>query len=228
MKVTLLDIHKPWQAALVSVPSFPVLSSEDRAALLERVKQVVEEMRVPEQATRATFLQLWNLGPDNGGSILQQHMASWQPEFGMGVWPTREPPQGWTETSMMDNAAAVLLGEEPEMPNHRVLRLQSDRAVQQQIASLLRGYGTLIQVQTRLSLNEFLQNAEKLFLPRITEARFQSEPFYFPLLDVATLNAAATLAELDRWMCGATLYVRESAVDAGVLILARSSSVQSA
>jgi hypothetical protein len=216
-----IDLPGPWRAALVPASVFPLQAEVARLDLAERVEIVAKELGMGQQPVQEVFLQLWNLAPANGGTILQEHVQAWKPEFGMGMWPIRNPPEGWTESALMDNAAAVMLGEEPEMPNHRVLRLASQPRVQKQAASLLRGCGTLIQIESRTDWSGIMQSASDLYLPRITEPRFRSEGFYLPLFDIATLTSAKSPEELDAWMCGISCYTRESAEDRGVLLVSR-------
>ena len=59
-----------------------------------------------------------------------------------------------------------------------------------------------------------------LFVPGITDAAFQRERFYLPLLDAALIQEA-TGEQLDSWLCGAQVYIRESGEDRAVLLLSR-------
>jgi hypothetical protein len=66
----------------------------------------------------------------------------------------------------------------------------------------------------------FLERATSLLLPQLTDRTFTGYPFYVPLLEFGSL-ARATSDQLETWLCGASLYIRESFEDTGILIVSR-------
>jgi hypothetical protein len=65
-----------------------------------------------------------------------------------------------------------------------------------------------------------LQKATALLLPPIKDPSFNCYPFYVPLLDEKGLTSA-TEEQLEAWFCGASVYIRESFEDKGILIASR-------
>ena len=213
-----IALPAPWKAILLPVLGFP-LAKEDRIALDARVEELLGPILQGRTLEHHVLLQLWNLGPATGGDVLAQHVSEWQPEFGMGVWPNREGPMGWTEPSLMDAAAAVMQGDEPDMPNHRLLHLTTPDSTPHPASACMRGFGTLIQFFSSVSFERIAADARSLYLDRVTEARFQAEPFYLPLMDVRALQSANSAQQISDWLCGIDCYVRDSGEDRGVLIV---------
>lgn len=215
-----IPLPAPWSAVLLPVSAFP-LQIEERVALQKEVLEGIAAVAAVPPPQHHVLLQLWKLGPRSGSDVLSQHVRQWQPDFGMGVWPNREGPTGWTEASLMDAAAAAMQGAEPEMPNHRLLYLAGAAPQPTQASAAMRGFGATVELFSDLPFKEIAARARQLYQPRINEPRFQQEPFYLPLFDSATLQAASSAEQLTSWLCGIQIYVRESAEDSGVLIIAR-------
>ncbi len=221
-KARVIPLPSPWVAALVPVPAFP-LPPDERVALQKDVLETIAAIVAAPPPQHHVLLQLWKLGPRSGSDVLSQNVRQWQPEFGMGVWPNREGPKGWTEAALMDAAAAAMQGAEPEMPNHRILHLAGAPPQAGAASATMRGFGATVELFSDLSFAEIAARARQLYRPQITEARFQQEAFYVPLFDIATLQAASSAEQLNSWLCGVAMYVRESAEDNGVLIIANTS-----
>jgi hypothetical protein len=210
----------PWTAVLLPVSGFP-LPTEERARLHREVQEVLGDLLAPTLTEHNVFLQLWNLGPQTGSAVLSRNVRQWNPEFGMGMWPNRGGPKGWTEESLMDAAASAMLGEEPDLPSHRVLRLSAPPALGAAAAEQMRGFGTLIETYSQRPFPEVAKRAREILLPTIEEDRFRDEPFYLPLFDQRTLEAVRSSEQLETWLCGIGCFVRDSGEDRAVLILTR-------
>jgi hypothetical protein len=213
------SMPNPWQITVIPVQSFPATSPE-------RVRQQIYFRAFGEAVLNAglehhqVLLQSWKLDAPTSGRTLNDHMQQWIPKLGLGLWPDREPPQSWTETSFVNAAAAVFRGDEPTLNAYPLYRLTAS-AVQLQAAQELRASGTLIETFSRRPASSVLETARQQALDTIIADRYRSENFYFPLLDRRSIAASRTPEQLDRWLCGIDLYLRESPEDKGILIVSR-------
>jgi len=213
-----IEVAVPWQAGLLRVHQFPLAGDEaDTIRLLLRFlgEVAVEEYKLHHEI----LLQLWSLSPQTGGNVLNANVSEWSPKFGLGVWPNRKPPQAWTEEMLVDAAAAVFRGQEPERPSNRLLRLTVAENRRLDAAAKMRGFGAQIELFSKDSIELIEDRGKDLFLPTIAESRFQNEPFYLPLLDGASLSSSSAAKQLEEWLCGIDLYIRESAEDRSILLI---------
>ena len=209
-----------WQCCLLPLPDFPLptLYNEAVGSFCELLaRQLIEIHHLHHHV----LLQTWKLGPDTGARTLSAHRRAWRPQLGLGIWPDREPPQGWTEERMVDAAAAVYRGDEPEMPSHRLLRLSAPSTELVPAARAMRGTGTLVEIFSRNNSAEMDARCLETFHPRIQEHRFRHEAFYAPLADQNTFVRAESPEALDQDLCGAEVYLRESPEDKALLLLSR-------
>ena len=77
------------------------------------------------------------------------------------------------------------------------------------------GLGAVLEIWAPHGL---LDRARRLFHPTIRDPTFASFPFFVPLLGAASLRTA-NADEVTEWLCGAALYVRESAEDGGIVVV---------
>lgn len=218
MKLDSLELPGPWQAAILRVTQFPVPTGE--ASLIQPVVQAFTEILTREYKLKhEVLLQFWKLSPQTGGNVLSANVKAWSPRYGLGVWPDRQPPQGWTEEMLVDAAAAVFRGDEPAKPSHRLLHLEVRESDRFNAATKMRGFGAQIEIFAKDSLSTIENEARDIYLPRIIEERFQDESFYLPLFDIASLTSAKSAEELTSWMCGIDLYLRESPEDKAFLFI---------
>lgn len=208
----------PWEAALLPTGPLPA-EPEERARWSRQVAELEATLlRVPD-CRRELLLQVWKLGPGHGAEVLEKHAGPWWPQLGLGVWPDREPPRSWNEEMLQDAMAGALNGDEVRLASHKLLTLKATGEEQTTAAHLLRGHGALLEVFATRTLADLQELGRELFLPRMVENRFRKARFFLPLLDRRSLAAAKDGAELGRWLCGADVYLRESAEDRGVLVI---------
>ncbi len=209
-----------WGAWLLPTGGFPDLTvdRERRSRLLHSLASLVcARARLKPQVV----LQLWKLAGSPAEQPLNDNVHAWWPTLGLGIWPDREPPRGWNQELLSDAAAALFRQDEIALPSHKLLRLGADEHAQIDIARQLRGSGTVLETFCADSFDDLAHRARERFLPTITEKRFRRARFYLPVLDRATIAAAHHAEQLDDWLCGIEMYIRESAEDKGVLIVAR-------
>ena len=205
----------PWEAYLLPVTDFPIPEEEldparrflqrFSAASLQRWKLVAE-----------VGFQVAQLHLKDGPSRLAQHGREWIPAVGLGVWPDREPPRGYTDEDFTE----LGLGEKPRELMYQVLRVTTTPEARSQGRDVMLGLGTVIQILVPDSLDEFFQRSTQTLLPPIQDPAFTCFPFFVPLLELKT-HREATGPQLTKWLCGCSLYLRESAEDKGILILSR-------
>ena len=220
LKLDVIETHAPWQAALLPVGTFPL-----PGALLEIVRPFLlglADVLVKQYGLSQNVLfQVWKLSPQTGADVISENLPQWPTDLGLGVWPNRQPPTGWTEERIVNAAAAAFRGDEPELPSHRLLRLTADEREQGNAADLMRVFGVGIECFSKLTWEGIAKNGSSLFVPTIKDSHFQRADFYFPLLDRNSILTANSAEQLDAWMCGIEIYVRASAEDKGILILSK-------
>lgn len=209
----------PWHAVLIPC-SFSEPSSEYPqviAFLQAFTSLLVKEANLKQEL----LLQVWKLGMTEASQIVNDHVREWWPTLGLGIWPDREPPRGWTQEALSDAAAAVFRNDEIPLPSHKLLRLGTEEKARIDAARQLRGFGALIEIFSKDDFKDLEQRSRKAFLPKITEKRFKKARFYLPVLDCHSIAAAKDVEQLDAWLCGTEVYIRESGEDKGILILSR-------
>ena len=210
----------PWQCALLPVPEFPLQAAY--ATAVERFFFSLGSLLTGAQKlNHQILLQTWKLGPETGTPTLSAHRKAWRAQLGLGIWPDRNPPQGWTEERMMDAAAAAFRGDEPELPSHRLLRLRLSPAESPLAARTMRRFGVMIEIFFRGEVSQLDTRCREMFHPRIEEDQFLHEEFYCPVLDRNSVLSAKSAEEMDSFLCGADVYVRDSAEDRGILMVSR-------
>lgn len=215
-----LAAPEPWRAWLLRLPAFP-LPDERLDYYGASIRLFSEQLARDCQLNEALALQIWKL-PSKGGDLLQQRMDEWPFDLGFGIWPNRPAPTGWNGDSIQDAAAAVYRGDEPSLPMHRILLFKmAAREAYRAALEQMSGFGALVQIFSRESIDSVRKQGREQFLPRVTDPRFRGGRVYLPVLDGESLHAASSAAELGGWLCGADIYVRESAEDRGLLVISR-------
>ncbi len=217
----LRGLPAPWEALLLKVDRFPQSVAEGApiAFFLDALEAKVRALYAAMH--HQVFLQFWKLSAQSGSDVLAANSAAWNPEYGLGLWPGGRPPQGWNETLAMDAAAAIIRGDEPELPAHRLLRLRASADELEEAVDELRCLGVTVQTFSMQPPAVVDTAARTQYLPVLSDPRFQRQDFYLPLVDCKTLARARTGQQLATWLCGIDLYVRESPEDSGVLIVSR-------
>lgn len=138
------------------------------------------------------------------------------PSTGLGVFPDREPPRLWKGSDFTDRKFSDPL---PELM-YVVFHVSSENAASHAWENMF-GTGSSIHLVLGKSAEQFHLDVNAELSAHIEEEAFKNQPFYFPLLEARSLRRV-NAEDLDRWLSGALLYVRESIEDKAVLLLARS------
>jgi hypothetical protein len=220
LKLEAIETHLPWQAALLPIAEFPVpmFQLETFNTFFRALGDVLAK---EYSLSHELFYQVWKLSPQTGANILSDHLQEWPINIGLGIWPDRQPPQGWSEDRMVDAAAAVFRGDEPELPAHRLLHLTAEEEKRKDAAGKMRGFAAQIECFSQDAIDTILSRGKELFLPTIKERQYKRANFYLPLLDRKSIGTARSAEQLDEWMCGVDVYLRESAEDKGILVLSK-------
>ena len=211
-------LHNVWQEIFLPVSAFPVPAQEIKpvAEFLNRLSEAVSSDGRWEQIV---YIQAWKLSDRAGADIFRDCVQQWKPRPGLGIQLGR-PPQDGAEDRFDNASAAALSGEEPRLSSYRLLRLDVEKRDTPGVADKIRGFGAQITVFSRHNAVEIEKRAKSIHASRV-EGQATKTGFYFPVLDRATVLSSRSAEELEHWLCGVDIYVRESAEAQGILILSR-------
>lgn len=88
------------------------------------------------------------------------------------------------------------------------------------------GSGAQIEVFSKAPFLEVSEAGTRVLLPLIADRRFRKFDLHFPLLDRKTITSSDIAPHLDKWLCNVDIYLRESAEDHGLLVLAKTTALQ--
>lgn len=211
----LLPVPAPWEAYLLSVSAFP-LPQVEALSIKQFLGKLAPLISAPSKLNSEVFIQFPYLSRGDGATRFSDHAKHWRPEMGLGVWYGRQPPALWT----MEEMQKLEPGEKLRPLCHKVLRVTNGEGGQNQAKDVLLGLGTILQILTPDKSDLFLRRAKDQLLPMIQERTFRGYPYYLPILEGKSA-ASIKREELEQWLCGASVYIRESVEDTGVLILSR-------
>ena len=200
----------------LSVSNFPMPDSEMAAVgnFLRKLLNVV----VTEWAHKLeVFLQYNQLYRGDGTARFTRNALQWRPKMGLGVWPDREPPRYYKREDFEE----LMPGESLNPMLYKVFRVTAAGARQPACEAML-GLGTVLAVAIPPDGGSVLNNAKRILGQSIEPGSIPSFPFYIPLLECKSLKSADTQG-IKTWLCGSSLYVRESVEDQAILIAASQS-----
>ena len=171
------------------------------------------------QAT--VWLDLKQLHRDGGSRIFSTNARRWSPSPGFCFDPTLSPPRSLEMSDLMD----VEYGTAPRIDDRSAMRVTRTAAREEaQIAMMGRATNVLLYFATEkdpeqqaLTYEKYSRTAMRTCM---TPGHFQSFDFYLPLLNSKGVQSS-TVASLDRWLDGVSVYVREAEESDEVLILSR-------
>ncbi len=207
-----------WHIYAIPVESFPI-KAKLRKPFLEAVQAVVDEAR--RSWNPSTWLLMDNLHKDGAVRELSRHGREWDPEFGLGVWPDREPPRMFKDSDFLD----LEFGQSIRESMHSVVYLSGAESAVCEARQMMFGLGCLLITLTSGEGSGLLDAVREPLRRNITDESFRDFPFYFPLIGGAAL-AAATPIQMDAWLGPVQLYVRESEEDSAILVLSRGCALE--
>jgi hypothetical protein len=162
------------------------------------------------------FIHLSYLQHKDGSAVrFSAHGREWFPRMGLGVWPDRPAPTIWTPKDF----ANLVPGEKLRTLRNHVFQITRSPEAREEARHTMLGWGSVIQIMLPATEKRFFDNTRALLLPRITDPCFNCFPYYLPLLERKSLGVHTEA--LESWICGASIYLRESPEDTGVLIVSR-------
>ncbi|HTF45762.1 MAG TPA: hypothetical protein VK641_17780 [Terriglobales bacterium] len=191
-----------------------------RAPLHHALLVAVDRLRGVPSLELSTWLLMDSLHKDGAVRELSRHGREWMPEFGLGIWPNREPPRMYQDSDFLDLES----GLEMRSMMHSVVRIGGPEDAARQAWSTMFGRGSTVVTLAAGGAENMLDSMRESLTRGITDESFQSFAFYFPLFGRATL-AQATSEEMNAWMGPAQVYVRESEEDDAVLVVSRASAM---
>jgi len=147
---------------------------------------------------------------------MTDHAREWQPIAGLGIWQDREPP---TSLRLAD-LVKLLPGQRPRIDKYKLCRISASGKAREQAWTGLLGTGAVLVILTSDDTAAFLKKTKDALLPPIRDESFRHSSFYVPLVECKSFDSARP-EQLESWFCGASLYVRESTEDGGLLIASR-------
>jgi|GEM_PF-1601618 len=154
------------------------------------------------------------LADDSFPQRMAPNTPKWRPRMGIGIWPAREPPRLPTK----EDFESIKPGEAPVQHRFPLVRVATGLDSRMEALRTMADLGNVVAVATRDDSKGYLQRTKDLLTPAITEPAYLGSGFYAPLLDWASVEKAEA-ASMESWLAGASLYVRESLEDNGVVIV---------
>jgi hypothetical protein len=189
---------------------------DDLALLNGFVSRMVAAACQGRKLNLEAFVQLIPLAQIEQMPRLTDHAREWQPIMGVGIWPDREAPTSLTKGDFLK----LLPGQRPRIDKYKLCRISASGKTREQAWTSLLGTGAVLLVFTTDDTTAFLKKTRDVLLPPIKDESFRHSSFYVPLLECKSF-ASARPEQLETWFCGASLYIRESKEDGGVLIASR-------
>jgi hypothetical protein len=211
-----IPVPPPFEAAFLRTGKFPA-PKDERQLLGTFWTRFASAVSARLNWSLEVFLQVEYL--DYGRDVYDQHAVDWSPEVGLGVWPNRPPPELWKAVDFFKMAVEFQRTGRMRPLMYRVMRITGQPTLRARAQSLMAGTGMVVCAWTPGGGEEFLRKTKEEFLPAIQSPNFRIFPFFVPLLDFKSLRDHKP-GELDRWLCGDAIYLRESPGDNAVILLA--------
>lgn len=199
------------EAFLLHVSAFPVPEPEIATVgrFIQRfIGSVVSEWKLSLEL----FIQYAPLHRGDGATRFSRNALQWMPKMGLGVWPDREPPRYFKREDFEE----LMPGDSLNPPMYKVFRVTAADAREHACAMML-GIGTVLAVASPGDGATLLNKARALLTADIAPGSIRSFGFYIPLLEGKSFQKA-NANKIQEWLCGSSIYIRESVEDAAILI----------
>ena len=207
-----LPCPEPASAVLFPVSGYPVPDPERKTSLQTMVS--LSRAFAAQGLSSEMFVHIIPSKNAAAGALLSPNGREWMPRPGLGVWPARRPPALWTKQDFEN----LEPGHPPQEAVFPTFRISTPGEVRERARATVYGTGAVLEVLTRDSGDVLVKRGTQLLLPTIQEPAYRSFPFYMPLLDAGSI-ANVTYDKLNIWLCGASVYLRESIDDGGLLVI---------
>jgi hypothetical protein len=214
IRIRQLARPEPWRAYLLEVSQFPVTPAE-KTRMAPLLWEIVSQHAKNTRTQLETYVLVNELHQGDSAALLAANGGKWVPSIGLAIWPDRPVPGLWTR----EMVEQLRVGENPPASFYQIMQVTASKEACADAFRVMTGYGALIAVLTGLGTEPFRQACRQVIFPMLAPPVYTAFPMYLPLFDLQT--AGAPSADLERWSCGADLYVRELHHDKGVLLLSR-------
>jgi hypothetical protein len=196
-------------AVLLPVQSFP-LDPSHRTRCAEFLTWFRQAITTEWKLGCELFLQHDLLHTADAATRFAENAKHWQPRLGLGLWPDRPYPALWTRKEF----SALEPGQKMRKVSYKAFRVAKTPSAQDNARQVMFGLGATLEIWLPVADLEFFHRTREFMLPLIQERAFRSYPFYIPLLEGKSLQPEGASV----WLCGASVYLRESPEDGGILI----------
>ena len=207
-----LPCPEPASALLFPVSGYPVPEAERKESLQAMIS--LSRAFAMQGLSSEMFIHIIPSKNPAVGALISPNGRDWMPRPGLGVWPARRPPAMWTKEDFEN----LEPGRPPQGAVFPTFRISAPGEARERARATIYGTGAVLEVLTRDSGDVLVERGTQLLLPTIQEPAYRSFPFYLPLLDAAAL-ANVPYDKLQAWLCGASVYLRESIDDGGLLLV---------
>lgn len=207
--IEMVAVAPPYSAAQVKVSHFPMAAD---GSVKLRVFLTALVQAASDSLSLEVFLQNEYLA--NGRDLVNPRLPEWRPQVGLGVWPSRPPPELWKISDIFRMAR----GERVPLM-YQVSRITTGPKASLQALNLLLGTGMTMAIVHAGPADELLSDYKNTYLPTIKEPSLRILPYYVPLLDLKSLQADHS-GNLPKWIGKARFYLRESPLDNAILLVA--------
>jgi hypothetical protein len=212
-KLTWIKAPSPWQAVLLHLPDLP-LKQDLRAGVCEIMEKVIRHQQEAASLQVATWLLLDQLHKDGAVHALSRNGRYWMPDFGLGIWPDRQPPRMYEDRDFLDLEYGAAF---PKMM-HSVAKAGAAEESALHAWRTMFGTGSTILTLARGPSQQLLEAMHEPLLSLIHDEAFRSFPWYFTLLGRNALSQASGDL-LNRWLGPVSFYMRESEEDNSLLLV---------
>jgi hypothetical protein len=214
LQLKIVRAQVPYEAVFLKA-KFPV-APEDLPVVSGFVERMIAAACQGHKVNLEAFVQCPPLAKIQQMERLARQAREWQPMSGLGIWPDREPPTSLT----LADIVKLLPGQRPRIDSYKLSRISASGKTREQAWTSLLETGAVLLILTTDDTATFLEKTKDVLLPPIKDESFRHSSFYVPLLECKSFGSARP-EQLESWFCGASLYVRESTEDGGVLIASR-------
>ncbi len=215
-KVRLFPSDGHWHCASIKVSGFPLRPSP-KEDLRNMLWSTVQAVRSPQTLQLSVCLLMDSLHKDGAVHALSRHGARWLPDFGLGLWPDREPPRMYEENDFLD----LEFGAEMRRLMHSVVHISSeDEESVTHAWKTMFGTGSTVLALSNQTTDEILNHMRTAALGKIQDENFRGFPWYFSLIGCNAIEAGPDL--FDTWLGPVEFYLRESEEDSSIVLLGRS------
>lgn len=210
-----LEMPATWHAAFLRAPGFP-MSPRDAVAWKGLVAPLRQRLAATPDFAVHVLLQFNSLHHGDTAREVSARMSQWMPTAGLGIFPDQPAPTAWTPEDFCN----LDIGEAPRPLMHPLLRLECAPEQKSQAVDLTAGTGAPVEYYVPLAAAGLEERWTRDLSAPIKDPQFFGFPYYFPLLNQASL-ARANAAQLERWLPGGGVYLRECAEEGGLLLIWR-------